>query len=96
VKWAAGLLELAGFETSIASGNDVLEEAFFEFGPFWMAINACLRQFIELFLSLNGYELTADDAALVDAWLALAGGDFDETAMARWLRAHITKTSTGM
>ena len=46
----------------------------------------------ELFLGLNGYELTADDAALVDAWLALAGGDLDEKAMATWLRANIAKT----
>jgi death on curing protein len=46
----------------------------------------------ELFLGLNGYELTADDAALVNAWLALAGGDFDEEAMAAWLRANIAKT----
>lgn len=46
----------------------------------------------ELFLGLNGYELTADDVALVDAWLALADGDFDEKAMATWLRANIAKT----
>jgi hypothetical protein len=45
VKWAAGLLELAGFETSIASGNDVLEDAFFEFGRglvFWLACTGFL------------------------------------------------------
>jgi prophage maintenance system killer protein len=45
-----------------------------------------------LFLNLNGYELTADDAALVEAWLALAGGEFDEKTMATWLRANIAKT----
>ena len=50
----------------------------------------------ELFLGLNGYELTADDATLVDAWLALASGDLDEKAMATWLRANIAKTRSGL
>lgn len=42
----------------------------------------------ELFLALNGRELTADDASCVATTLALAAGDLDEAAFAAWLRAH--------
>ena len=42
----------------------------------------------ELFLALNGRELTADDASCVATMLALAAGDLDEAAFAAWLRAH--------
>jgi death on curing protein len=49
----------------------------------------------ELFLELNGYELTADDSEVVLAWLALAAGERDEDAMAHWIREHIRKTATG-
>jgi death-on-curing protein len=42
----------------------------------------------ELFLALNGRELTADDASCVATMLALAAGDLDEAAFAGWLRAH--------
>lgn len=42
----------------------------------------------ELFLVLNGMQLTADDANCVATMLALAAGDLDEAAFAAWLRAH--------
>jgi hypothetical protein len=42
--------------------------------------------------NLIGYEITADDAALVDARLPLAGGDFDEKAMAKASRVNVAKT----
>lgn len=45
----------------------------------------------ELFLGLNGYELAADDTMVIGTWAALASGDFDENAMAQWLRANIAK-----
>jgi death on curing protein len=45
----------------------------------------------ELFLNINGYELTANDTALVGTWLALASGEINESAMADWLRSNITK-----
>lgn len=43
----------------------------------------------ELFLALNGYELTADDVSCVTAMLNLAAGEIDEAAFAAWLRAHL-------
>lgn len=44
----------------------------------------------ELFLALNGYELTADDVSCVTTMLNLAAGEIDEAAFGGWLRAHIT------
>jgi len=41
----------------------------------------------ELFLALNGYELQADDAECVMAWLALADGSMPEAQLADWLRS---------
>ncbi|HEV6967095.1 type II toxin-antitoxin system death-on-curing family toxin [Roseateles sp.] len=43
---------------------------------------------MELFLVLNGFELTADDAAATLTMLAVAAGDTDEPTLARWLREH--------
>ena len=43
----------------------------------------------ETFLTLNGYELTATDAELVVAFVALAGGELSEVEMADWFRQHI-------
>ena len=43
----------------------------------------------ESFLMLNGYELTATDAELVVAFVALAGGELSEAEMADWFRHHI-------
>lgn len=43
----------------------------------------------ELFLALNGHALAADDLSCVNAILALAAGEIDETAFAAWLRAHL-------
>jgi death on curing protein len=45
---------------------------------------------VELFLNLNGYELTADDMACVQTFLALAAGTLSEKDLATWVRAHIT------
>lgn len=42
----------------------------------------------ELFLRLNGFALTADDASCVLTMLAVAAGDISEEAFAAWLRAH--------
>ena len=46
---------------------------------------------VELFLSLNGCELQADDAACVGTMLAVAAGQLDEAGFASWLRAHTRK-----
>jgi len=42
-----------------------------------------------LFLLLNGRDLNATDAECVLAMLAVASGEWDEAALADWLRAHI-------
>lgn len=46
---------------------------------------------MELFLDLNGYELTAGDAEALPVMLALAAGDLAETALAEWVRGNIRK-----
>lgn len=43
---------------------------------------------VELFLDLNGYELTADDPSCVLTMLAVAAGTLDEPVFAAWLREH--------
>ena len=43
---------------------------------------------VELFLDLNGYELTATDADCVLTMLALAAGEIDEAAFANWIRSN--------
>lgn len=47
----------------------------------------------ELFLSLNGYELAADDASCVITMLGVAAGEVSEDAFAAWLRQHSTPRS---
>jgi len=43
---------------------------------------------VELFLALNGALLVADDADCVLTMLAVAAGDLDEAAFARWIHEH--------
>ena len=43
---------------------------------------------VELFLDLNGFELTASDTDCVLTMLAVAAGQMDEATFARWLRKH--------
>lgn len=43
----------------------------------------------ELFCTLNGYELVANDAECVLTMLAVASGEITEEALAHWLRAHL-------
>jgi death on curing protein len=43
---------------------------------------------VELFLDLNGFELDANDADCIMTMLAVAAGQMDEPAFARWLRQH--------
>jgi len=43
-----------------------------------------------LFLSLNGWKLTAPEVEAVDAVLALATREIDESAFSNWLRDHST------
>lgn len=44
---------------------------------------------VELFLMLNGWELTASDADCVLTMLSVAGGDISEPACATWIRTHL-------
>ena len=44
---------------------------------------------VGLFLFLNGYRLRTDQTSATHAMLAVAAGEIDEAAFARWLRAHI-------
>src|SRR5688572_17856275 len=39
--------------------------------------------------ALNGYSLTASDAELVVAFLALAAGELSEEELADWFRSHL-------
>jgi death-on-curing protein len=45
----------------------------------------------ELFLALNGHDLTADDVSCVRTMLALASGELGEPEYAAWLRAHLRR-----
>lgn len=42
----------------------------------------------ELFLELNGFELTATDAECVTTFLQLAAGDLTEEQLTGWVAAH--------
>ena len=42
----------------------------------------------ELFLAVNGYDLEASDAALVEVTMAVARGEVSAAALAIWLRQH--------
>jgi death on curing protein len=42
----------------------------------------------ELFLALNGYELTANDVSCILAMLTVAGGELGEQEFAIWIRAN--------
>lgn len=45
----------------------------------------------ELFLDLNGYELTANDAEVVSIWLSLAEGGMNAKTLAQWIRERIKR-----
>jgi death-on-curing protein len=44
---------------------------------------------LELFLVLNGFELTANDAQCVLVMLSVAAGSFSETELAEWIQRNI-------
>jgi len=43
---------------------------------------------LELFLALNGYDLSATDADCVLTMLSVAAGELEESAFASWIRTH--------
>jgi death on curing protein len=46
----------------------------------------------ETFLGMNGYALTATDAELVVAFVALAAGDLSEAELTMWFRDHLLES----
>jgi death on curing protein len=44
---------------------------------------------LELFLAINGFELTADDRQCVMVMLSVASGAFSESELAGWIRKHV-------
>lgn len=44
---------------------------------------------VELFLALNGFELSASDADCVITMLGVAAGDTEEGDFANWIRTHL-------
>jgi len=48
----------------------------------------------ELFLELNGYELTTTDAECVTAFLQLAAGELTEEQLADWIEARLAPRLT--
>lgn len=44
---------------------------------------------LELFLAINGFELTADDRQCVMVMLSVASGAFSESELAEWIRKHV-------
>ena len=49
---------------------------------------------IDVFLQLNGYELTASETEAVDTILRLAAGEIDEEALSKWIEENSTKLVT--
>jgi len=49
---------------------------------------------MELFLLLNGYELTASDVSCLETVMALADGGLDEEALVVWLEECIGQVET--
>ncbi len=45
----------------------------------------------ELFLMLNGWQLSASDEACVMVMLSLAAGEIDEDGFSKWLRSHVVR-----
>ena len=45
----------------------------------------------QVFLRLNGLDITADEATRLQTWLSLGAGDLTEEALAEWLRSNIRK-----
>ena len=46
---------------------------------------------VELFLSLNGYELQAADTDCVLTMLRVSSGELEEEQFAEWIRSHAAK-----
>jgi death-on-curing protein len=47
----------------------------------------------QVFLRLNGLDVTAEEATRLQIWVDLAAGSLTEDELAEWLRANTTKVS---
>ena len=92
-----GLLEsaLARPQNQFAYGEHALPRlaASYAFGisrnhPFLDGNKRTSLVIAELFLELNGFELTATDAECVTTFLQLAAGDLTEEQLTGWVAAH--------
>lgn len=48
---------------------------------------------LELFLELNGFRLIASDEETLASILAVASGEWDESALAPWIRSSVSQLS---
>ena len=99
----AGLRDVNAFESAIArpqqlanfGSPDVAElAAAYGFGiarnqPFADGNKRTAFVAVELFLALNGYELTASDADSIVTVLSVSSGHTEETEFAAWIRANL-------
>ena len=97
-----GLLEsaLARPQNQFAYGEHALSRlaASYAFGisrnhPFLDGNKRTSLVVAELFLELNGFELTASDAHCVTTFLQLAAGKMTEDQLAEWIAAHCVSNS---
>lgn len=88
---------LAAYGTTEGEGPDAAElAAAYAFGiarnhPFADGNKRTAAVVSETILALNGYRLTASDAEVVVAFVALAAGDLSEDELADWFRGHLTE-----
>jgi death on curing protein len=57
--------------------------------PFFDGNKRTAAAVFELFLALNGYELTADDVSVLNAVIALADGALSERTFAAWIKDNL-------
>ena len=105
---AAGTRDLGLFESALARPQNAAQygepdvcdlAAAYGFGiarnhPFIDGNKRTAFVAVELFLELNGAQLTADDGDCVLTMLAVAAGTLDEASFADWLRRHTVHQTT--
>jgi death-on-curing protein len=99
---ARGVRDITLFESAIARPENLLHygrpdaadlAAAYGFGiarnhPFVDGNKRTAFVAVELFLALNGFDLTANDADCVITMLKVAAGDMTETDFAAWIRSN--------
>jgi death-on-curing protein len=49
----------------------------------------------ETFLNLNGFDLAAEDAEILETWFALAAAALGEAELAAWIRTRLKRRQSG-